>query len=263
MNTLILSAIPAFFGSLFLMHRGGAPTSQLIQQIVVFCVAAVTCAALSRKRLVLTNKQLAVALGIATVALFLPLVLMSGDGPRRWLGLGGFRLYMASVALPITLLLLPHVRGMAWLLLRIAAALAAQPDASQVTAFALASAALLSRSPLSLLARAGVSVALAGVAILAWLRPDPLQPVAYVEGVLPLALAASPVALIAALVALALPVIALFRAGQAPVALYYLAIYFFAYHQLTPMPLLGFGIGPILGYFGMASLGGPPTERGQ
>ena len=236
------------------MHRGDAPTSQLIQQIVVFCGAAVTCAALSHKRLELTEKQITLALGVGIVALFLPLVLMSGDGPRRWVGLGGFRLYIASVTLPITLLLLPRVRGMAWLLLGIAAALAAQPDASQVTAFALASATLLSRSSLSRLARAGVSVALAGVATLAWLRPDPLQPVAYVEGVLSLALTISPIALIAALVALALPVFALFRAGQAPIALYYLTLYFFAYRQLTPMPFLGFGIGPILGYFAIAGL---------
>jgi hypothetical protein len=151
-------------------------------------------------------------------------------------------------------LLLPQARS-AWVaLLVIATALAAQPDASQATAFALAGLVVLSRVPLTVLARVGVGIALAGAATVAWLRLDPLEPVSYVEGVLVLAQQVGPLGFGLALVALALPVAMLLRAGQVAVAVYYAAILFFAYRQLTPMPLLGFGVGPILGYFAMANL---------
>ena len=232
------------------MHRGGAPSGQVAQQVLFFSVAAVSCALLSRKPLALTDKSRDRALIVAAVLVALPLLLPS-TGPQRWLGAGGFRLYIASVVLPGTLLLLPQARSGGVILLLIAAALAAQPDASQATAFALAGVAVLLRMHLSGLARIGMSVALAGAATVAWLRPDPLEPVSYVEGVLVLAQQVGPLALGFALTALALPVVVLLRLGQTPVALYYLAVYFFAYRQLTPMPLLGFGVGPILGYFSL------------
>jgi hypothetical protein len=235
------------------MHRGGAGLSQLIQQAVVFSVAAVVCALASRRPLALTEKSRGRALMVVVVLLLQPL-LAPGAGPHRWLGTGGFRLYIASVVLPGTVLLLPQTRS-AWIaLLLIAIDLAGQPDASQATAFALAGLVVLWRAPLPVLARVGVGIALTGATAVAWLRPDPLEPVPYVEGVLVLAQQVGPLGLGLALVALALPVAALLRMGQVGVAVYYAAILFFAYRQLTPMPLLGFGVGPILGYFGMASL---------
>jgi uncharacterized membrane protein YciS (DUF1049 family) len=234
------------------MPRGGASLSQVIQQAVVFALAAILCTLLSPKLRVLTEKQCNRVLLVAALLLALPLLIPS-SGPHRWLGAGSFRLYVASVVLPSVVLLLPQVRN-AWVaLLVIAAALAAQPDASQATAFALASAAYLLRALLSVLGRVGLGVALAGIVTVAWLRPDPLESVSYVEGVLVLVQQAGPLALFFALVALALPVAVLLRLGQAAVAVYYAAILFFAYRQLTPMPLLGFGVGPILGYLGMAT----------
>jgi hypothetical protein len=253
MSPLVLAGLPAFLGSLFLMQRGGASLAQLIQQVVVFGVAALVSVLVARKQLTLTEKFGDHALLVAAVLVVLPL-LLPGTGPHRWLGAGGFRLYIASVVLPSVVLLLPQARH-AWIaFLLIAAALAAQPDGSQATAFALAGLVVLARAPLSVLVRVGLGVALAGAATVAWLRPDPLEPVSYVEGVLVLAQQVGPLGLVFALVALALPVAMLLRLGQVAVAVYYVALFFFAYRQLTPMPLLGFGVGPILGYFGMVSL---------
>ena len=103
--------------------------------------------------------------------------------------------------------------------------------------------------------RALVAAAMAAGVAWAWWQPDPLLPVSYVEGVLDLAANAGPVALVAALAALALPLLMLSwqaRASNDPallsVAVYYLAIDVLAWRQLTPMPLLGFGAGPIVGY---------------
>jgi len=162
----------------------------------------------------------------------------------------------AGLGWPVTLLLLSEELKDAkakipWPLIAvigIALALALQPDASQVTAFALACAVLFHRAPIALV--------LAGSVALAWKQPDPLKPVPYVEGVLELARGIGPLAFIGALVALALPIGVLFWQARshksiplASVALYYVVIDICAYLQLTPMPLLGYGAGPILGYF--------------
>lgn len=269
-NPLALVAIPAFLGSLFLMHQGGATQTQVFQQVLVFGVSGILCAALSRKSVVLTQAARNTLLAIAVLALLAPLTMMSGDDPRRWIGVSGIRLYIASVVLPSALLLLAQSFGSGtsrpvWpltTLVGMAVALAAQPDASQTTAFALACLPFLRRRTLSLFTRAGVSVALAGATYIVWLCPDPLKPVPYVEGVLALALAVSPFALALALLFVALPLVLLLRPSRVsssrsaiiPVVIYYVTLAFFAYRQLTPMPLLGFGSGPILGYFGFATL---------
>jgi len=255
MNRLIWAALPALLGSLFLMHRGGAGQVQVLLQLLTFCAAA----ALAHRPLTLTERQRTAFLAVAALALLLPL-LLPGAGPHRWLGAGGFRLYIASAVLPSTLLLVPQMRHAWGALLVIAAALVAQPDASQATVFALAGLVVLLRAPLPWKARVGIGLGLLGSAVLAWSRPDPLQPVSYVEGVLVLAQHVGPLTLGLALIALALPLVAFVRAGHLAVAVYYAAVMFFAYRQLTPMPLLGFGVGPILGYFGAVTLAKEPAR---
>lgn len=105
-----------------------------------------------------------------------------------------------------------------------------------------------------------IATALAAGVAWAWWQPDPLLPVPHVEGVLDLAAAAGPVWFAAAVIALALPLLALARlarASNAPallsVAIYYVVIDVLAWRQLTPMPLLGYGAGPIVGYALMAA----------
>jgi hypothetical protein len=71
----------------------------------------------------------------------------------------------------------------------------------------------------------------------------------------------SPFALLAAVVFAALPVLglvwfALSTRCRAPLAIaaYYTTLFALAPLQVTPVPLLGFGSGPILGYFLVASI---------
>jgi hypothetical protein len=142
-----------------------------------------------------------------------------------------------------------------------ATALVLQPDASQLTAFALAMLVLLAAPSSHLLRRLALSAVLLCCTAVAWRAPDPLVPVRYVEGVLNLAAEVSPFALLAALISAALPVIAFVWVARATrsrgtfaVAVYYASLFALAPLQATPVPLLGFGAGPILGYFLVASV---------
>src|SRR5688572_20720409 len=105
-NPFVPVAIPAFLGSLFIMHQGGATQLQVLQQTLVFVFSGILCAALSRKPVVMTEAFRTTCLVLAVLALLAPLALMSGDDPRRWIGTGGIRLYVSSVVLPSALLLL-------------------------------------------------------------------------------------------------------------------------------------------------------------
>ena len=142
-----------------------------------------------------------------------------------------------------------------------ATALVLQPDASQLSAFALAMLVLLAASSSHLLFRLALLAVLLCCAVVAWRTPDPLAPVRYVEGVFNLAAEVSPFALLAALISAALPVIAFVwvarvtrSSGTFVVAVYYASLFALAPLQVTPVPLLGFGTGPILGYFLVAGV---------
>ena len=90
-----------------------------------------------------------------------------------------------------------------------------QPDASQATAFGAGVSVILLRRPAPPTARAAcIAVVLALIAA-AWLRPDPLGPVAEVEGIIGLAARWSPLAALLAVVALAGVVISPLLAGSA------------------------------------------------
>lgn len=282
----VFAALPALVGSLLVMSAAGAGQMVMVQQVAVSAIAATSSWNLARARA--TARPIAsrsVIIVVALLALAVPMV-ASTEPPHRWLTIAGLRLYMAALILPATVLILSD----AWLeaappsarmptaviltTLAMAALLAAHPDASQMTALAGAMTVTLLRSFRRPLPTLVTIVVLAACSLFAWRQPDPLLPVPYVEGVLDVAASAGWLAWLAAIACLAVPPVVLAwrasttgkRALLAP-AVYYVIIDVMAWRQLTPMPLLGFGASPILGYFlmaGLAALAGDiPTTGGD
>jgi cell division protein FtsW (lipid II flippase) len=266
--TLLLAPIPAIIGSILLMRSAQVSTLLWVQQIAIAAICFAACAVAHFWRPATSSKQLhgwVIAVFVTTaIAVIAPLLLSSSSAPHRWISVGGFRLYAASAVLPAALLCLAsapprqHALHIVWVGV-IALALAVQPDAAQVTAFSIAAAVALLRMHQPAPYKIFVLIALIACSTWAWTKPDPLQPVPHVEGVVALAAAAGGFALAAALVSLAIPIACLVwlasfgqRAGNSAlivVAVYYVCIGGFATAQITPMPLLGFGAGPIIGYF--------------
>lgn len=264
-SLLFLTALPAVVLSVWLMHIANVPRSILIQQVVV----AAFMFTLFYSQLRLRRRHLAVGIKwfplFLSLSLFIPLVMATGSSPKRWLVLGSSRLYIASVVLPAALYLLgkpsrSHVINAASVTAAVLA-LMLHPDAAQLSAFSLAMFLILAVSnwprPICLAFAAGLLLC----NVFAWRFPDSLAPVPYVEGVFHLAASASPLLLLAALFSAAMLVIGLAwigltlrSGGPLAVALYYACLFAIAPLQVTPVPLLGFGAGPIIGYFLVTSL---------
>lgn len=200
---------------------------------------------------------------LALLGLCASLVSPGLDGVHRWFAIGPVRINAAmllSPALVVATAVLATRGWWGWLPAMLAlVVLAWQPDASQATALALAVCVLAAARRTDPLApRIAVAAAAITVAGWTWTRPDPLQPVPEVEGIILLAnshslfLAVACVLLLAALAAS--PILAT-RGGQpegvaaAGVSLAALFAGWVVAPALGafPVPIVGVGLSPILG----------------
>lgn len=276
---LILLALPSLIGSVLLMRLAEAGQSLQLQQVLVAVLGIACVWWMDRRNRVQTaeghstiSKQIrhaVVILALMLVGLAVCFAFSAAPNPSRWLKLGGLRLYISAAVLPLALYLFARLH---WrlqfsayanvaLILVFAALLTLQPDLSQVIAFALAALFIVVHRACGLALKVGASAVLGLFCFWCWRQPDPLQPVPYVEGVIQLAGSAGIVTMIAAILSLALIPLGLFYIAikrsvpeLMPIALYYFAIMNCAYLGLTPMPLLGFGAGPVLGYFALLAI---------
>jgi Cell cycle protein len=267
---MLLAPVPALAIGAVVMQRSGTATALWIQNVA----AGLTLMVLAAATGAVPPKAVRSGVRMWKVAAVLALLLMAAtltrpgvDGVRRWVSVGPLHLHAAFVAIPILLVACGRIvrsdpsewtsRLVACALVLAAVVLLAQPDPSQATAFASAAAILLwSRRRRSMIgwAAAGVVVLLAAVT---WTRPDPLAPVPYVEGILGLASNEGSIWLVLSLLALAMlpmPFLAAARRETQRREGLALAVYFgiaciMAFTGAYPVPLLGYGLSPILGYF--------------
>lgn len=282
---LLLLALPSLLGSVLLMSYAQVGTGLLLQQILlglmgcafVWWRTSERTEAAMRRRAERDPQQRSrtrvalISLGLIAIGLCLCIVMAQiqhtvgqASSPARWLKIASLRLYFAGLIMPASLLLIAvlfWIRRQAYLAtsllsITIAASLVAQPDASQITAFSLGVIFIIWHSSVSMRLKSATSLALVAICVWTWLQADPLQPVPYVEGVIQLAATAGVGAMLLALLSVTIIPLGLFFIAikfrisvLIPIALYYVVIMICAYLGLTPMPLLGFGAGPVLGYF--------------
>lgn len=201
-----------------------------------------------------------VGLALITLSLIGP----GQEGVHRWLDLGAVQLNAAALILPLAIASFPHERAIiaAPCFVLIAALLAWQPDISQLAGFSLA--AIILGATRFGMKGALVALAVAAAAIALCLsRPDPLDPVPHVEGILLLAAGQSLPVAIAMAVTLAATVLSPLILVRTP-ALRWPAAALAAYFATTalaplfgayPVPLAGYGLSFVIGWtLGMAGL---------
>ena len=190
-------------------------------------------------------------------------------GVHRWIDAGPLRGNVAALLLPSVLVALATSRLPAPPFMGLTAVigllLAAQPDASQASAFLTAASLLLISRPCSSGLKVAGTLGAAALVAAAWLRPDRLQPVPEAEGIFGVLAGISSVLAAAAAIALAVTSLVPLRAapgtdrsrGDAALALtlYFGVVGLMPLLGAFPVPLVGLGMSFPVGYLlGMALL---------
>lgn len=233
------------------------PAGSWARNAVSWCVGAAAAWMIARRSAVLPWFLLAAPLALAATLLNAPV-----EGVHRWIDIGPLHVNAAAALLPAAAVALAALSGRRWSWAAAAATLCLlvlQPDASQATAFGAAMLVVLAslRAPGAVRAGGAAVVVLAVVA--AWLRPDPLAPVPEVEGIVGLAWAWSPLAAAAAVALLAATALWPLRMAaadrpQTRVAALALAACCIVSALAPafgafPVPLVGVGMSPVLGFW--------------
>jgi hypothetical protein len=265
--TYLLAPVPAVVVGVLTMRMSDVPAALWGQNLGAWAVGTLLCLALWRTRSSPGRRRWFDFAAVLTLAALAATLLAPGiEGVHRWVPLGPMRLHAAAILLPPLLVAmqgLTQARGW-WISAGVAVGgalvLLLQPDGAQATAFAAGCLILLlplaGRDPL----RLACMLLLPVLAGLAWLRKDPLAPVPHVEGIVHLAAglgAGWAVAAVVSLLVLPLPFFLAARGtgNRAGLALgTYVAITVLAaFLGNFPVPVMGYGVSPIIGY--LAGLG--------
>lgn len=244
------------------MAQAGVGPSSWLRSVVAWVAGAALALLLARYGQPRSASIGAVVL--ATGALIATLFAPAVDGVHRWVDLGPLHINVAALLLPALIVALAAI-GIARPMALVAACIAAtvlllQPDASQLTSFAVAASILLVRSGVKRGWKVVGLVAAVAFAIAGWTRPDTLQPVAEVEQIFTLCLAVSPLLALAAGVALAAAATAplAFSSsadGAIALAAYFLCVSIAPFFGWFPVPLVGLGMSfPVGFWLGMGLL---------
>ncbi|WP_372785414.1 hypothetical protein [Phenylobacterium sp.] len=235
----------------------GAPLGVWGRNLAAWSVGAMGAAALAKWA---GNRTFIAVVVAAPLAMAAGLLSAGQAGVHRWIDLGPLHMNVAEV------LLAPAVVGWAALAARpgwpwgtaalALALLVAQPDASQATALGGAFLVIATLEGQRVGRWAGATLVAVAVTM-AWLRRDPLAPVADVEGIMGLAWRLSPLAAVFAWLALGGAVSAplilsgsdrrAVRAAALALAIYGMLAVLTPLLGAFPVPLVGMGMSPILG----------------
>ncbi len=184
------------------------------------------------------------------------------EGVHRWLRLPFFTLNISTIVIPITIVAFNRLIeekqfAISFVgIIVIAFLLFLQPDASQLLAFSLPLIVLLLKSSISKILKGSCSVILFLLTLKSWIQLDSLPPVDYTEGVLTMLHDISFVLYMIGIVALfGMPIYFLIACKKENrnicigMAMYYGLMISATFIGNFPVPFMGYGISPILGFY--------------
>ncbi|MBE5988198.1 MAG: hypothetical protein E7250_10750 [Paenibacillaceae bacterium] len=255
--------IPSIAIGVLAMYQNHVPFAIWGQNIgCLILMSVISFLLITHKSNITGNRYNQLLLPAAICALVLPFVNQGMEGVHRWISIGAVKLNVAMIVLPMILLELYKVlkiRGLtyagvsAFIILLV---LFFQPDASQLTGFAIPVMIMLSLNTRSKKIRfliTGVSVLFI---VLSWIRLDHLPPVNYVERILVMVADMGWIWFVSGVISLAiLPAPFLLLPPKNAVSVsryigcYYIVILLSTLFGNFPVPLMGYGISPIVGYY--------------
>lgn len=268
-----LAPLPALIIGIVAMRQLGVSTAALAMNIAATILGFVIWAVVRRLPPPSRPRTLALLTVASLAAILAPFASEGVMGVYRWISIAGLRLHASAIVAPLIVLCVAAATrfSTALAISTIAVAiLALQPDAGQTTSLAAACAVVLLTRAEATRTQKLLSVGLLCAASAAsFIRPDPLQPVAHVEEIFGIISSKGPGWAAAATLALLLlpaPFFAAWQRHKQPLSLalgVYIAMTVLAPAWGTfPVPVIGFGASPILGYFIALALAAPrPPAR--
>ncbi|RID86144.1 hypothetical protein D1953_10250 [Peribacillus asahii] len=251
---------PAIFIGTLTMVSYGVPSSIWIQNIIIWILGTVLGSVFiirnREKHLINGNSSHTI---IIVVLLVLPFFFNDLDGIHRWLIFGPINIYIASVILPLLIIHLwklalnnreHYVFGLTLITLVI---LLFHPDAGQLTAFACATAIIFWKKISNRIIKLLYITLTVAVVTVSWVFLDDLEPVPYVEDIIFLVADLGNVWFIMGILSLVLLLSPYFFYGKKSIVSLSLGVYFLITMIVTlignfPMPIMGYGISPVIGY---------------
>lgn len=248
--------LPALLIGTIAMIFYGVDISIWIQNIFIWMLGVCFCyVILNKTPLIELHKNPLLVTSILTILLILPFWFNGLEGVHRWVTLGPFNFYMASIILPMLIVYLwrlsksnylPYVIGF---MILIGGILLLQPDAGQITAFACASTIILWPAKENPKWQYITLIILTLYVFTFWIYIDHLAPVPYVEQIIFLVADMGSMLLILGVGALLLLVYPFFITWKKDIlGLYFLMTILVTFFGHFPMPIMGYGISPIIGY---------------
>ena len=261
----LAAPFPALIIGALIMRQHDVPSSQWGLNLLGGLLSAAICAVfLARSRTAMSKTAASISACLAAGTLAATFAMPGSMGVHRWIPVGPLTIHAGAVCLPLAIVALGVLDafggklrwGPTLLAISVATLLLLQPDAAQATAFAAAVFTLLMINKQRAAAAWAAALVIFVLAAWTWTRPDPLSPVPYVEGIIGLARQSGPVWVVASLAALAVLPLPFFigRSGSRPAFVRALGVYLCVcllapFFRHFPVPLLGFGLSPIVGYF--------------
>ena len=260
----LLMAVPATIIGVIAMHTNKVPIAILGQNIFCLILAGIISylILLKKSKDKNTASTNTITIIVAVIILFLTFISSGMQGVHRWVSVGPIKFYVAVIVLPIMLIeLWKLLQRRDWwfsaaITIVISILLALQPDASMLTAFAIPMIILLWNKINNNIFRSFIAVLLSALIIFSWVHLDALPPVAYVEDIVSLVATMGIIWLslgLISLVILPLPFIFFppkkYRLLSISIGMYFVIILISTLFGNFPVPLMGFGISPIIGYF--------------
>ncbi|PGY06215.1 hypothetical protein [Bacillus sp. AFS031507] len=251
---------PALFIGTLAMVSYGVTSSLWIQNIIIWILGtflgSVFLIRTKGKNLSKGNFSHTI---IMVALLVLPFWFNDLDGVHRWLSFGPINLYIASIILPLLIIHLwklvlnsreCYVIGITFITLVI---LLFHPDAGQLTAFACATAIILWRNIGNRFIKLLSITLTATFGIVSWVFLDDLAPVPYVEHIIFLVAGLGNIWFILGILSLILLLSPFFFYGEKNIISLSLGVYFLMTMIVTlfgnfPMPIMGYGTSPVIGY---------------
>lgn len=261
----LVAPFPALIVGALIMRQHDVPSSRWGLNLIGGLLCAAICAVfLARSPTAMSRTAASISPVLAAGALAATFAMAGSMGVHRWIPVGPLTVHAGAVCLPVLIVALGVLDAfggrLRWgpmlLAMAVAMLLFLQPDAAQATAFAAAVFTLLIASKQRAPAAWVAALVIAALAGWTWTQRDPLSPVPYVEGIIGLARQSGPAWLVASLAALAVSPLPFFlgQSGSGSVFVRALGVYLCACILAPlfghfPVPLVGFGLSPIVGYF--------------